>query len=59
MTRRREFGKRCQLCNRNRVSRIFPRPVRGKWRRLCLECWILELRESEKDANDRHDPAKR
>ena len=37
--RREEFGKRCELCRKNRESHMYPLLVDGKYRRLCRECW--------------------
>ena len=39
MKRREEFGKRCQLCWKNREAHMYGSPVRGKYRRLCKLCW--------------------
>ena len=39
MKRREEFGKRCELCWKNREAHMYPFPVRGKYRRLCKLCW--------------------
>jgi len=39
MKRREEFGKRCELCKKNREAHMYPFPVRGKYRRLCKVCW--------------------
>ena len=39
MKRREEFGKRCELCRKNRESHMYPFPVDSKYRRLCRECW--------------------
>ena len=39
MKRHEEFGKRCELCRKNRESHMYPFPVDGKYRRLCRECW--------------------
>lgn len=35
----REFGRRCQLCNKYKESHMYPFKVKGKFRRLCRECW--------------------
>ena len=40
-----EFGKRCQLCGKNRESHMYPFPVNGKYRRLCKDCWEKILKE--------------
>ena len=40
MTKRcEEFGKRCQLCWKYREAHMYPMPIKGKYLRLCKECW--------------------
>ena len=41
MSNRKEFGKRCELCHKNRESHMYPFLVSGKYLRLCSECWDI------------------
>jgi len=34
-----EYGKRCQLCWKYRQSRIYYRKIKGKFIKICMECW--------------------
>ena len=40
-----EFGKRCDLCRKNRESHMSPFIVRGEYLRLCKECWDKVTKE--------------
>ena len=44
---RREFGRRCQLCNKYEESHMYPFRVKGKFRRLCRLCWDKVHNEKE------------
>lgn len=46
-----EYGKRCQMCHKNRRSRMFFRAIHGKFLRLCSSCWDREAAPS-RDAAD-------
>lgn len=35
----REYGNRCHNCLKRRKSRMYHRMVRGRFIRLCKECW--------------------
>lgn len=37
-----EYGKRCQICHKNRESRIYFEKINGKWLRICKACWEKE-----------------
>jgi len=34
-----EYGKRCQLCWKYRRARMFFKKIKGKYLRLCKQCW--------------------
>ena len=38
-----EYGKRCGLCKKNKRSRVFFKQIKGKYRKICRECWGKEL----------------
>ena len=40
-----EFGKRCGLCWKYKRSRIYHSKVKGKWRKICADCWEAEERK--------------
>lgn len=37
-----EFGKRCGICNKRRESRMYRQKIKGKYRRICKECWASQ-----------------
>jgi ribosome-binding protein aMBF1 (putative translation factor) len=55
-----EFGRQCGLCRKRRESRRYYKKIKGRWLKICPECWSkLEQKRQEKDANDyakTHDP---
>ncbi len=46
-----EFGKRCELCHKNRPSRQYYRMIDGEGLKVCQECWN-KLEENKRNRNN-------
>jgi len=42
-----EYDKKCQLCGKQKESRLHYKKINGKWLKICKSCWIMEEAKNE------------